>query len=78
MEIPLDAVSDEALAGIIEDFVLREGTDYGHTNFSLTQKCAAVRRQLQRGEAKLVFDAGTQTPNIVTVGTLTGSSETPQ
>ena len=35
MEIPLNAVSDEALAGIIEAFVLREGTDYGHADFSL-------------------------------------------
>ena len=78
MEIPLDALSDEALAGIIESFVLREGTDYGHADFSLAQKCAAVRRQLQRGEARLVFDATTGTPNIVTAGTLTGSSETPK
>lgn len=65
MEIPLDALSEEALAGVIESFVLREGTDYGHRDFSLEQKCAAVRRQLERGEAKLVFDAGTRSPNIV-------------
>ncbi len=65
MEIPLDALSDEALAGVIEAFVLREGTDYGHGDFSLEGKCAAVRRQLERGDAKLVFDERTQSPNIV-------------
>ena len=74
MEIPLAALSDEALAGVIESFVLREGTDYGHGDFSLQQKCAAVRRQLERGEARLVFDDGTQSPNIVLAGEMTGST----
>ena len=78
MEIPLDALSDEALLGVIESFVLREGTDYGHTDFSLERKCAAVRRQLERGEARLVFDEDTQSPNIVPVGELTGSARSGQ
>ncbi|MCY4565709.1 MAG: YheU family protein [Gammaproteobacteria bacterium] len=74
MEIPLAALSDEALAGVIESFVLREGTDYGHGDFSLEQKCAAVRRQLERGDARLVFDEPTQSPNIVLSGELSGSA----
>lgn len=73
MEIPLDALSEEALLGVIESFVLREGTDYGHTDFSLEQKCAAVRRQLERGEARLVFDEDTRSPGIVPVGDLARS-----
>ena len=78
MEIPLNAVSDEALAGIIEAFVLREGTDYGHADFSLERKCAAVRRQLERGEAKLVFDQVTRSPNIVPAAAPSGSTDTSQ
>ena len=74
MEIPLAALSDEALAGVIESFVLREGTDYGHGDISLERKCAAVRRQLERGEARLVFDDGTKSPNIVPAGEMTGST----
>ena len=73
MELPLDALSDAALAGVIESFVLREGTDYGHSDFSLEQKCAAVRRQLERGEARLVFDARTRSPNIVPAAEVGGS-----
>ena len=73
MEIPLEALSEEALAGVIESFVLREGTDYGHGDFSLDRKCASVRRQLERGEAKLVFDAATRSPNIVPAGDAGGS-----
>ena len=67
MDIPLNALSDEALAGVIEAFVLREGTDYGHRDFGLARKCAAVRGQLERGEAKLVYDAASRSPNIVPV-----------
>ena len=74
MEIPLAALSDEALLGVIESFVLREGTDYGHGDFSLEQKCATVRRQLERGEARLVFDEDTQSPNIVPLREPTGST----
>ncbi len=65
MEIPINTLSEAALAGVIEAFVLREGTDYGHREYSFAQKCAAVRRQLERGEAKLVFDETTQSPDIV-------------
>ncbi len=70
--IPTEALSEEALAGVIEAFVLREGTDYGHRDYSLGRKCAKVRRQLERGEAVLVFDEATSTPNIVPVGDLPG------
>ena len=78
MEIPLNALSEEALTGVIESFVLREGTDYGHRDVSLERKCAAVRRQLERGEARLVFDERTRSPNIVPAAEVTGSSGTRQ
>ncbi len=64
--IPLNALEPETLARLIESFVLREGTDYGHTEFSLEQKVAHVRRQLERGEARIVFDPNTETVGIVT------------
>jgi len=50
------ALSREALRGVIESFVLREGTDYGDREFSLEQKVAHVLLQLERGEAQIVFD----------------------
>ena len=67
-EIPIQSLSEDALAGVIEAFVLREGTDYGHGEYSLARKCAAVRRQLERGEARLVYDEATRSPNIVPAG----------
>jgi uncharacterized protein len=60
----MDEVSEEALRGIVEAFVLREGTDYGHSDFSLDQKCVQVLRQLVEGRAEIWFDPGTSSVEI--------------
>jgi len=54
--VPADALSPGALQGLLEEFVSREGTDYGLKEYSLEQKVASVRRQLERGEIVIVFD----------------------
>ncbi|MEM9189522.1 MAG: YheU family protein [Myxococcota bacterium] len=65
MRIPPDRLSPEALRGLIEEFVTREGTDYGHMDHPFEEKVRAVRRQLDRGEAIIVFDPATETCNLV-------------
>lgn len=65
MEIPHRELSEEALRGIVESFVLREGTDYGERDFPLEAKVGAVMRQLDRGEAVIVFDVNTGTADVV-------------
>jgi uncharacterized protein len=63
--IPHTELSSEALRSVVESFVLREGTDYGEREISLDQKVGQVLRQLERGEAQIVFDAELQTVDIV-------------
>jgi uncharacterized protein len=63
--IPHAELSAEALRGVVESFVLREGTDYGEREISLEQKVAQVLRQLERGEARIIFDAKLETVDIV-------------
>jgi uncharacterized protein YheU (UPF0270 family) len=63
--IPYRELSPEALRGVMESFVLREGTDYGEREVSLEQKVAQVLRQLERGEAHITFDATLQSVDIV-------------
>ena len=58
------AVAD-ALTGVIESFVLREGTDYGERDVPFETKVMQVRRQLERREAEIVFDPSTETIGIV-------------
>jgi hypothetical protein len=65
--IPYTELSEDALRGVLESFVLREGTEYGERDFSLDQKVAHVIRQLQRGEVQIVFDPGSETIDIVVV-----------
>lgn len=65
VELSPDQLSPEALRGLIEEFVSREGTDYGHADRSLESKVADVRRQLDRGEARIVFDLGSESASIV-------------
>mgnify|MGYP003580572908 CR=1 FL=1 len=65
VEIPHTELSPEALRGVVESFVLREGTDYGEREFSLDQKVAHVLRQLERGEAQIMFDPNTESVTLV-------------
>jgi uncharacterized protein len=64
VEIPIKALSPEALSGVIDDYVLREGTNYGPVEVSLETKRAQVLAQLHSGTAILVFDPATETCTI--------------
>lgn len=66
--IPHQELSPEALRGVIESFVLREGTEYGMRDYSLDEKVMHVMRQLERGEAQIVFDPRMETVDIVRRG----------
>ena len=65
IELSPDDLSPEALRGLVEEFVSREGTDYGHADRSLESKVADVRRQLETGEARIVFDLESESASIV-------------
>ena len=55
MVIPVEALAADTLLGVIDAFVLREGTDYGHRDISLEEKRDRVRRLLDSGKAEIVF-----------------------
>ena len=61
MEIPYTALPAETLTAVIEDFITREGTDYGDREYTLEEKVKQVRGQLERGEIKLTFDPESET-----------------
>lgn len=67
MEIPYQKLKPEILHAVMVEFVTREGTDYGDRVFTLEEKVAAVRRQLDEGSARVVFDTETESCNIVPV-----------
>jgi uncharacterized protein YheU (UPF0270 family) len=62
--VPHTELAADLLRAVIESFVLREGTDYGEKEYSLDEKVARVTRQLERGEAQIVFDPDTESVDI--------------
>jgi uncharacterized protein len=64
LEIPFERLSADALLGVIEEYVTREGTEYGLNEVTLETKIAQVRRQLERGEVVVLFDARNETVNL--------------
>lgn len=65
LKIPFDQLSSEALHGLIEEFVTRDGTDYGEIEVALETKISQVLGQLKSGKAVIVFDQKSETCTIL-------------
>jgi uncharacterized protein YheU (UPF0270 family) len=66
IEVPHAALTPDALEGLVDEFITREGTDYGDREFSLEQKRASVLSQLTRGVVTIVFDLEAEATTLVT------------
>ncbi|HOQ40635.1 MAG TPA: YheU family protein [Smithellaceae bacterium] len=62
--IPVNKLSAGALKGVIEEFISRNGTDYGAIEASLETSIRQVKASLKSGTAILIFDDETETTNI--------------
>jgi hypothetical protein len=65
MIIPFRQLSHEALLGLVEEFVTRDGTDYGESEIPMARKVARVMKQLENGEVVILFDPDSSSCNIV-------------
>jgi len=63
-KIPVNKLSPMALQGVIEEFISRNGTDYGEIEASTEAKFRQVKQKLENGLAVLIFDDETETTNI--------------
>ncbi len=66
VEIPSDVLSEEAFQGIIDEFIQREGTDYGVVEVSHEAKVQRVHKQLTKGDVLIVFDPNTESVTLLT------------
>lgn len=66
IEIPATELSPETLRALIESFIMREGTDYGDTEYSLDTKVDQVKRQLDNGQVLLMWDEVIESCNLIT------------
>ncbi|MGH1429883.1 MAG: YheU family protein [Neptuniibacter sp.] len=65
MIIPQDQLAPETLTSLLEEFVSRDGTDYGEEEVTLDEKVEEVRAKLISGEAVILFSESTGQCNIV-------------
>lgn len=65
MIIPHEQINPDTLTALIEEFVTREGTDYGESDTQLSTKVAQVLAQLKSGSVVIVYDSETQSCNLL-------------
>jgi uncharacterized protein len=65
LEVPWHALSADALQGIVEEFVTREGTEYGTMDVPLATKVEQVRAQIERGDVLIYFDEASSSCHLV-------------
>ena len=65
IQILWQSLSPAAVNGVIEEFVSREGTEYGAQEVSLETKCRQVMRQLKKGDVIITFNDEDQSCSLV-------------
>lgn len=66
VEIPWDALAPETLNALVEEFVTRDGTDYGEQEVALERKVLQVINGIKRKEFVILFDSEQESAHIVT------------
>jgi uncharacterized protein len=64
VEVPTSELSQTALLGIVEEFITREGTDYGPREHTFDEKRASVLRLIAAGEVAIFFDTESETTTL--------------
>lgn len=65
VEIPYESLSEDALKGVIDNFVQREGTDYGSDEVHYETKIRQVQRQIEKGDVVIVFDPSSESVHLL-------------
>jgi hypothetical protein len=65
VEIPMERIDPDTLRNLISEFVTREWEEAGAISYTLDDKIEQVLRQLREGKARVVFDATSNSCNIV-------------
>ncbi|WP_298942848.1 YheU family protein [uncultured Psychromonas sp.] len=55
MKIPYQQLDQTTLNNLIEQYILREGTDYGEVEFSLQEKTAQITQQIKNEDIYIMY-----------------------
>lgn len=63
--VPWQSIAEDTLLGLLEEFVTRDGTDYGATESTLDSRVAQAKRALQKQEVLIVVDLNLETTQLI-------------
>ncbi len=66
MIIPYNELSEDVLQALVEDFVTREGTDYGQEEQSTQEKAEQLLALLKAGELLITYNEDTKSCGLIT------------
>ena len=65
VDVPYERLDPETLRNVIEEFVTRDGSDWGEAGGTLEEKISQVMQQLRSRKIKIVFELNSESTNIV-------------
>ncbi len=67
MIVPWEALNDDTLQLLLEEYVSRDGTDYGEVEISLETRVKQVRQALSKKKLVVWFDEPSRSTNIIPI-----------
>jgi len=65
MRIPYQQLDETTLNNLIEQYILREGTDYGEVEFSLTEKTKQILQQIENENIYIMYSELNESVTLV-------------
>jgi len=59
------SLSSEAMEGLIKEFILREGTDYGTKVYTLEEKVQKIYNQINSNYVSIVYDIENESTTLI-------------
>lgn len=66
IEIPWDALDAATLNRLVEEFVTRDGTDYGEQEIAVERKVLQVVDGIKRKQYVILFDTDAESAHVMT------------
>ncbi len=65
IDVPPGRLDSAVFRALMEDYVTRDGTDYGERERSLAEKVEALERQVRAGEVRLLYHGESEQWDLV-------------
>ena len=65
IQIPIHDLDEDTVRRLVEEFITREGTDYGRVEVPLNVQIERALRALKAGDVSIMFDPATETTTLI-------------